>query len=266
MIETKALFRLWSAALIGLACLGGQPAWAGDVGVVLLHGKWGSPGKNVNVLASALQDAGYKVATPEMPWSGQRQYDKGVDEAMREIDSAVASLRQQGANRIFVAGHSLGAAAAVRFGGRSAVDGLIVLAPGHFPEGEKSRAANAEGVARARAMVAAGQAEDSASFLDQNTGDRSRTINMRARVLLDYQAPDGPMNFLNNAAAVRPGVPVLWVTGKNEAPGLRRLGQAAYEKLPRSPEPSFLEVDGGHEATPTQAIEPVLDWLKAHSR
>src|SRR5208337_5222980 len=77
------------------------------VGVVLLHGKDGTPG-NVSGLADALKKNGFAVTTPEMPYSKYRNFDKAYEETVPEIDKAVAELKKQGARRIFIAGHSLG--------------------------------------------------------------------------------------------------------------------------------------------------------------
>ena len=89
------------------------PAAGDDLGVVLLHGKGGSPSGYVRELAFALQSKGHLVSAPTMPWAQNRIYDASFDEAMYEIDRAIDSLRQKGAKFVVVAGHSLGANAAL---------------------------------------------------------------------------------------------------------------------------------------------------------
>src|SRR5437868_5776646 len=79
-----------------------------EIGIVVMHGKGGAPTKLVAGLAKWLGNQGYRVANLEMPWSGQRNYDKTVPEAVAEVDAALASLRSQGARKVFVCGHSLG--------------------------------------------------------------------------------------------------------------------------------------------------------------
>src|SRR5690242_17289106 len=95
--------------ILGISFAAVVHAGGETVGVVILHGKWGSPGGFVANLANDLGKEGFLVAAPEMPWSGKRLYDKGIAGAMIEIDAAVKTLRDKGAKRIFVAGHSLGA-------------------------------------------------------------------------------------------------------------------------------------------------------------
>ena len=53
-----------------------------------------------------------------MPWSFHRRYAATYDQAMTEIDAAVAELKAKGARRIVVIGHSLGANAAIGYAAR----------------------------------------------------------------------------------------------------------------------------------------------------
>lgn len=50
-----------------------------------------------------------------MPWSGRREYDAGMDTAMAEVDAAARALRDAGAKKVVVAGHSMGANAALHY-------------------------------------------------------------------------------------------------------------------------------------------------------
>jgi pimeloyl-ACP methyl ester carboxylesterase len=261
--------RMWRyAVVVGvmLALAGRGQAGNETIGVVLMHGKWGSPAQWVPDLARALEREGYLVISPEMPWSGRRLYDKSIDDAMAEIDGAVKQLRDKGARTILVAGHSLGAAATVRYGTRTVVDGLIVLAPGHFPEGRTFRNQVASSVRKAREMVEAGKGDDRAWFDDLNTGARSKSVRVTGKTYLDYFDPDGPMNFRENVASLRAGVPILWVVGTAEEEGLRRVGDQSYQKIPSHPGNKYVEVRSDHLHTPGNATEAVISWIKAVTR
>ena len=100
---------------IMLACLAlSAGALAQDkLGVIILHGKQGTPTGNqgLSVIASNLQAAGHKVVVPLMPW-GRGSWETinvTVEEVLALLDSQAAQLRAQGATRIVVIGHSLGA-------------------------------------------------------------------------------------------------------------------------------------------------------------
>jgi hypothetical protein len=87
-------------------------------GVVLMHGKGGSPDKHVAGLANALRQQGVLVANLDMPWSGRREYDADVASAVTQVKDALETLRQQGARKLVVAGHSQGGLFALYLAGR----------------------------------------------------------------------------------------------------------------------------------------------------
>jgi pimeloyl-ACP methyl ester carboxylesterase len=242
-----------------------NPVLATDqkVGIVLLHGKWGNPRSLISGLASDLRDAGFMIQTPEMPWSGNRLYDKGIDDAMREIDSAITTLRKQGATTILVAGHSLGAMGALRYCGTRQVNGLIMLAPGNNPESKVFRSKTATDVAQAREMVAAGTPDKLIRFIDMNTGGRRKEVMANARVFLDYFSPDGPMNSQNNARVLRPDIPVLWIVGSHEEEGPRIGGEKVRAVFPPQTALSFIEIKADHMQTPDYAADSIINWIKA---
>jgi pimeloyl-ACP methyl ester carboxylesterase len=213
------------AALAG-ACAAPEPPPVDTsgprIGVVVLHAEGGDPYGGTLRFTRALIREGFLTDSPEMPWSARRAYDAGVDATVKEIDASVTRLKSRGAQKIFVAGHSLGAAAAVRYARLRRVDGLIALAPAHDSDGPKKAAA--------------------------------------------YFGPDGAMSFRSNAAALRPGTPVLWVVGDTEYPGLKKADEAAFQALPRNPPPKLVEVAAGHQDTPDAAAKVCADWIREIAR
>jgi len=188
------------------------------VGVVVLHAEGSDPYGWTLRFTRTLIRQGFMTDSLEMPWSSRRAYDVGVNAAMKEIDASVARLKSRGAQKIFVAGHSLGAAAAVGYASLRRVDGLIAISPGYDANGPKKAAA--------------------------------------------YLDPNGAMSVRVNAAAIRPGTPVLWVIGDTEYPGLKKAGQAAFEALPRSPPPRLVEVAAGHFDSPDSAATMCAAWMR----
>ena len=103
---------------------------------------------------------------------------------------------------------------------------------------------------------------EKAWFDDLNTGNRTKGITITAKIYLDYFDPDGPMNFQKNAAALQPGVPILWIVGTEEEKGPRQLGDRGYAKIPPNPGNKFIEIGSDHLDTPGKAIAPVMAWIK----
>jgi dienelactone hydrolase len=164
-------------------------SWAsaaqGDLGIVLLHGKWDRAPTNVLALSRQLEDAGYKVAAPLMPWSDARGYDATYTQALEEIEAAAKSLRSKGATKIVIAGLSFGANGAIAYAasGRQ-VDGIAALSPGHTPERGTFRKTLEPSVAKARGMVDSGRGTDKAWFDDLNQGQRKSYPSERSSVHL----------------------------------------------------------------------------------
>ena len=255
------LCRLISLCIVlPLAFSFSSSAGAGQIGIVLLHGKQDSPPYKIDFLAKRLEDKGYVVATPEMPWSRSRIYGATYEDAMLEIDKAANELRRGGVRKIMVGGLSLGANAALGYGARrDNVAGLIVLAPGHFPEVQRSREMFAPSVARTKEMIATGKGDKADYFDDLNMG-RTFRIRARAKVYLSYFDPEGPAVVPANAAAIRSPIPILWVVGTKDP--ITRPRSYAFDKAQYHPKSKYIAVEAGHLETPTAAAEQVILWIE----
>ena len=256
------------ASILAVFVLAALPAAAQDlkerkIGVVLMHGKWGAPGSPaLYQLSLALKNADVLLEMPTMPWSRHRDYDAGYDDAMQEIDAAVAKLKAKGATRIVVGGHSFGANAGLGYGAtRDGLAGVLALAPGHNYGDWRTHQAIRESVAAAKQLLAAGQGGESFAFTDYNQG-KQEAKRTTVKIFLNHFDPMGPSAMDLNAAKTRPNTPILWVIGKGDplfASGRARI----YDKAPGHPKSRYVEVDGGHAETPSKSVEIVLGWLKA---
>jgi len=235
------------------------------LGIVYLHGKGGWPGGLNGGILSTLKDEGALVATPEMPWSFHRRYDATYDQAMAEIDAAVANLKAGGANRIVVIGHSLGANAAIGYAARHPeLAGVAALAPGHLPEVGNMREFVSDAVARAKTLIADGKGNVPQTFPDMAQGIPFTTT-ATPIVYLSWFDPDGPAVIPKNAsvigAAGKP-VPLLWVAGKLD-PIDRRGPEYAFEAAGKNPKSKYVEVFAGHLTTPLVARQQVVNWVNS---
>lgn len=215
------------------------------VGVVLIHGKAGGQGP-LQPLAAALKKQGAIVVMPKMSWaSGYRPYEQTVG----EVAAAVQRARAQGARKVFLAGHSMGANISFGYAAAGgATDGIVALAPGHRPDFIRTVAGDS--LDRAKAMVAAGQGGQRAKFTDFNQG-RPYEITTTAAAYVGFFDPDGPAG---QAAAGRGGwAPVLWVIGRSDRAAMR--DGAPYARGTR------IEVDASHQTTPVAAVAQVVDWI-----
>ena len=231
-----------------------------SVGVVLLHGKGGFPShQTLTGLAGKLRDSGFIVTAPEMPYSKNRTYDKSYQDTMLEIDDAVADLKKNGAMKIFVAGHSLGANVALHYAIGTSVDGVIAIAPGHNPEAKIMRTKLGADVERAKKMVNGGQGNKVSRFDDINQGKVS-SVATTAIIYLSWFDPDGQAVMSKNAAALKPGTALLWVIGTKDP--LYKTGTSnVFDKAPPNPKNKYIVVDSDHLGTPADAAGEIVNWL-----
>jgi dienelactone hydrolase len=227
-------------------------------GVVLLHGKAGSPGGMMGGLADDLRGDGALVETPEMPWSARRIYDATYDAAFKEIDAAVADLRKKGAIRIVVGGHSMGGNAAIAYGARrDGLAGVFALAPGHTPDSGLLRLHAHGAVAKARQLIAAGQGTVRMSFPDMAQGIPF-SVTATPVVYLSFFDPDGPASMPRNVAAL--SMPLLWVVGLGD-PMVVNGRDYAFARTTH-PKSKYVVIPALHLTTPMQSRQTVVDWLK----
>ncbi len=232
------------------------------LGVVLLHGKAGKPSQLCE-LSSALKAQGFLVSTPTMPWSSKRYLDAGFETALDEIGSAGDHLKQEGATSIVVGGHSMGANGALAYAAnRAGVAGVIMLAPGHYPDLPQFQQSVKLGVAKAKEMVQSGRGTQNAEFQDVNRG-KSFWVNTQARIYLSYFDPAGLGAMGRNAAGLEAGIPLLVVIGDKDGSYPNQAKDYIFAQAPANPLSQFVVVSADHQGTPAAAKGDMARWLKS---
>jgi len=211
--------RISSASLPALlafaACLalGPSPAAAEGIGVVLLHAGSSWPGE-FDRLRPQLEEAGYAVETPETCWAVHRLYGGTVDACLIDIDAAIAGLRQEGNDTIFLAGHDLGALNALYYAdSHPELAGVVVWGPRRGGRG----GSNVD-VETATRLMNAGAGDKRADF-------SNGYVYSTPRALLSFRGPDSPLADEAELLTSLP-VPLLWIDS-NDSIG------------PRDPTPRF---------------------------
>jgi pimeloyl-ACP methyl ester carboxylesterase len=240
------------AVALALACLAlglSNSVQAKDLkgwGVVLIHGKKGSPA-SLSGLASALSAAGAITASPHMPWpGGYRTYDA----VLNEIGAQVAALRSKGATRIAVAGHSIGANMALGYGAqRGGVEAVIAMGPGHQPDRFIRR--TGDSLARAKQAVAAGHGGEVNTYTDVNQGDVFQ-VRTSAASYVSFFDPNGPAAQMTSNAGRLKRAKLLWVVGTGD-PGARAVAHGG----------KVITVSAGHGNTPSAGGAEIVAWLES---
>jgi len=235
------------------------------IGVVLMHGKWGTAGGPIQPLADTLRARNFLVATPLMPWGRGRDYDAGYPQAIEQVNAEIRKLREQGATRIVVAGHSFGANAALAYGASAGgIDGIAALAPGHTPDLGGFRKRVSPSVEKARGMIAAGKGDERASFEDLNQG-KTATISTTPHIYMSYFDPEGLGAMPRSAAAIKTPTPLLWVIGTSDS--LHSAGpEYAFGRAPAHAKSKYLVVESDHVGTPRVAAADTASWIDSLAR
>jgi esterase/lipase len=243
------------------ACSSATMAAESDVGIVLMHGKQGSP-INISGLARTLRSAGFIVSTPEMPWSQRRELDVPYEQALADVESEANSLERHGAKVIVIGGRSLGANGAIAYAasGRR-VNAIFALGPGHVPEREGFRRVVALGVEQARDMIAKDNADEKAWFPDINQGS-SRQIRTTARSYLSYFDPDGMASMPKSAAAITTAIPIFMAIGNADVIS-NYAEKAIFSVAPKHELSRYVALEGDHMNIDRIAAPQLIAWLKS---
>jgi pimeloyl-ACP methyl ester carboxylesterase len=248
-----------------LLAVAAPAAAQGTVGVILMHGKQGSPNTpGLRDIASKAQAAGMKVVVPSMPWGsgGWEKINVTPDQVFAMIDGYANQLRAQGAQRIVVGGHSLGANMALAYAvARQNVAGVVMAAPGHSPVGSYRNPSIKDSIDQAAQLVKSGQASQPFSGLDENQGSSIR-MSTTAGVYAAWLNPRGQASMPVQAPLLPASIPVMVIIGTKD-PGYGYIENSVYKPAAKNPYSKFLVIDGGdHRNTDQAASQRIVDWIK----
>lgn len=249
-------------AVVMLMCLGVR-AETGPVGVVVMHGKGGSPSRLVSDLASSLQGRGFQVENLDMPWSGRRTYDVNVAGAEAEVEAALGRLRAKGASKVFVAGHSQGGIFALYFGGKYKVDGVVAIAPGGNVASTLFREKLGDALSLARRAVDEGKGAEKIELSDYESSKGVFPVATNSASYLTWFDPEGAMNQTKAIKAINAGTPVLYIAPLNDYPALVRANGPLYELLPKHPLTQLYQPATSHLNAPASSAPVIGDWMTA---
>ena len=237
-------------------------AQSDSIGIVVMHGKGGSPTRLVAELARALEGKGYRVANLEMPWSGGRNYDLDVASAEQQVEVALNELRAKGAKKVFISGHSQGGAFALHLAGRLAADGVIAISPGGDVSTRFYREKVSSSLARARQLVADGKGAEPVQLEDFEGSRGNYPVVAVPAAYVTWFDPDGAMNMERAVKAANPQVPILWVAPTRDYPALIKANPSLYRMLPANSRNRFVEPNSDHRGAPTASEDDIVRWTR----
>lgn len=249
--------RVW--IIVWCFCIGLYAFEPQSTGVLLLHGKGGTPLKTWEHFQSALEKEGFIVMAKEMPWSKNRYIDKTYEASLDEIKASIEELKTKGVKQIVLIGHSMGANVAIAYGSLQPLNALVVLAPGHNPN--KMASYFKPSLELAKSMIDEGKGTSIASFADTNVGKQFMK-EMRADIYYSFFSLEGLSAMETRAKYIPNTLPVLYIVGKND-PLTEKNGMHTFDAIPKTPKTQYVTVPADHFGAVNASVEDVLEWLKS---
>ena len=257
-----SLISLFMSFIFSVSVFAASPS---EVGIILLHGKGAKPELNkYERLDDDLSSEGYSVVVPRMPWAGHKgkaEYGASLNDAFSTIEKEVTNFRNQGKTKIVLVGHSMGTAGALAYTKhRGGIDGVIGVAPGHFPGSDKFHLKKVmSDVREARQMKDDGKGNEALEVTDYNSGKRSFTMTVVANDYLSFFDPEGPMNVDENIKGLG-DVPFLWVAPIHDFV-TKKKADKYFSMAPSNPKTKLVKIDAGHKLAPSKAFGEIHKWI-----
>jgi len=235
------------------------PAAQERIGIVLLHGI-GATGASMEPLAARWRAQGWQVVTPDLPYGGPAAFSRPVAEGERVVREALQRLRREGAQKLVLAGFSIGGFFAAHVASRERVDALVAIAPNGGADMKRLE----DEVARARQLIAQGRGDQPTPMKDAAVVGTERYDLPGAvpSAWLTWFDPAGTMNWQRVWRALPSGVPVFLVVPTRDLENLRRVKQALWEGLPPHPGHRLYEPRSDHLGAPLASADEAVRWLR----
>ncbi len=236
----------------------------GRIGIIVMHGKGGSINQHNRLLVKKLKAQGFRVIEPLMPWSGSSgtpRYNASIDGAMVELEKNIMTLRNDGADIIFLGGHSMGAMGAYVYGANYGnIDGVFGVAPGHTPSSRFIANKLAKSINKARKMIAEGMGDVNSKFHDINMGKR-HYVNTTATNYFSYLDPDGKCN-LQIALSKLGDIPILWLAADQDKAVQSGFHERVFSNSPANTLSDYKEMNSSHLNAPNLGADDVIAWIR----
>jgi pimeloyl-ACP methyl ester carboxylesterase len=161
-----------------------------------------------------------------------------------------------------VAGHSFGGTFAFYLGGRLPLDGVIAIAPGGSSEARVVRIQLGDSLARARKYVAEGKGSQRVELADYEGSRGAYPIMTVPAAYVSWFDPEGAMNQTKSLKALKPDLPVLYVSPTDDYPGLRKARNTITGLLPRNAHTRTYEPVSDHINAPRNSADEIVKWVR----
>lgn len=231
-------------------------------GFVLVHGKLSGPcaaeKSPLSGTAEQLTQLGYIVDYVDYAWSKDRRFDSTIEQSLEEIDSAIQRVRNLGASKIHIIGHSLGSSVLMYYATlHDNFDTLSLLCPAHNTHLEKFQQLTGWCIEQAKIKIA--QNDDTPRPYIDFYMSQAVVEYVKPTSYVSYFDINGNSNMATNAAKMLPK-PVLFVIGQRDihTPSFKEL---VYDKVQHQNASYLFMNNETHHSVATAAVPAILSWI-----
>lgn len=232
-------------------------------GFLILHGKGSGPdvpGCSVTPLAAKLEENGYLVDYRAYSWAPPTIYSKTFESTEDELRAGIQRLRERGATRIHLVGHSMGANIAIYYATRNAdFDTLIGLASAHNVHHPTLRYVVRWSVEKAKALIEQGNDEPT-EFVDWSVTD-ILALMAKPSCYLSYFDYDGNANMNLNVSKITRTLNVLMVGGNNDNTQ-QSTRASVFNPIPKTEYSRWIQTADDHNSVSINAYDNIVNWVQ----
>jgi esterase/lipase len=234
---------------------------------ILIHGKHSGSEYGADcslyTLDSELKKQGHLVDFRTYPWGVKKVDDKfywdTFEKGVPMIEEAIQNLKDAGASRIFLIGHSMGGNACLYYATqRSNFDGIILLAPAHNVHLYLFSQIHRWSLNLAKSLIDNGRGDELCHVADYDSTGSITVLNVSAKNYYSMLNPAGSANMQSNAKRIQSPLNVLAISGTRDFTQ-KEFGESVYKYIPKTDKSRYMTIDGDHSNICEQ-VDLITKW------
>jgi esterase/lipase len=226
-------------------------------GYIFIHGKHSGceyDDGSLYKIANSFKN-NYLVSFETYPWGvdpwgpdieNRKLYPRMFEDCVDQIDQSVKRLTEQGADRIFLVGHSIGGNACLYYATlRTNFTGIVLLAPAHNLHINSYAQLHRSSVIEAKKMIDKGQGDQIGHFIDLWQDGYVYVIRTQAKNYYSIMNAAGSGNMQLNAPKILKPINVLCISGTDDI-SQKEFGRTIYNIMPKTDKSKMVIVKGDH--------------------
>lgn len=234
-------------------------------GYIFIHGKHSGceyDDRPLYKLATSFKTK-YLVNFETYPWgvavADKKLYPRIFEDCVNQIEQSIKNLTEQGADRIFLVGHSLGGNACLYYATlRTNFTGIVLLAPAHNLHINSYSQLHKSSVEESKRMIDNGQGDQIGHFIDMWTEGDLHVIETQAKTYYSVMNDAGSANMQLNAHKILNPIDVLCISGTEDMTQ-KEFGRTVYNLIPKTDRSKMVIVKGDHTSI-CEREELIADW------